>query len=362
MNPKLGKWLFVTALIGAAGCIDGGGGGEAPDATVPPPGPDTGVVDHLTPDARVEVPDPDVPDADPPDAEPSPDATPRCDPPPPTGSRTKYVASTIQVPTNATQTRAFALDIDGDPNDRPDNALGGIFSALSQQALDIQGPIDAAVAAGQLVSLHMLQADNLADATNAAWSVFQGENQQDPDFSGAGSFSIQREAPHDSLLHGRVVGGVFTGGPGKARIKLVVMNVPVILDLIGARISAEVSPTGCSNGKLGGAITQETIVSQVFPALAAGFTASLAADPGCPSACTGTAATLQGLFDTNRDGTITVTEVESTALVRALFAPDVDLLDATGAFNPRQDRVNDSLSLGIGFSCAGASFVAPGKP
>ena len=46
-------------------------------------------------------------------------------------------------------------------------------------------------------------------------------------------------------------------------------------------------------------------------------------------------------------------------LISSLLAPDVDLLDADGKFNPRTDMVNDALSLGIGFTGVGGSFTAP---
>jgi hypothetical protein len=103
------------------------------------------------------------------------------------------------------------------------------------------------------------------------------------------------------------------------------------------------------------------VVSKVYPQVAAGFTAILHADPGCPLHCTGSALTLENLFDTDHDGVISTAEVSASALLQALFAPDVDLLDASGHFNPRQDHVTDSLSLGVGLTCVGASFTAPGE-
>jgi hypothetical protein len=186
--------------------------------------------------------------------------------------------------------------------------------------------------------------------------VFSGLDQPNPDFSGAGSFSIDPSAPLDSVLAGSISQGHFEGGPGTARIELVVLGVPVLLDLIGARISADVSVSGCENAKLGGAITQTQVHSSLFPALATGINSKIAADPGCPADCSPDVQTLLDLFDTDHDVFITVAEIESNSLIQALFAPDVDLLDANGAFNPRVDGVSDSLSIGVGFSCAGATF------
>ena len=42
------------------------------------------------------------------------------------------------------------------------------------------------------------------------------------------------------------------------------------------------------------------------------------------------------------------------------ISSDLDLLDASGKFNPRQDGVKDSLSVGLGFTCVPATFTTPG--
>src|SRR4051794_18711641 len=55
----------------------------------------------------------------------------------PMGSYNHFVNDTITVPQSSAQTTALGLNIDGDDHDRPDNALGGILSALKQQNVDI---------------------------------------------------------------------------------------------------------------------------------------------------------------------------------------------------------------------------------
>jgi hypothetical protein len=74
-----------------------------------------------------------------------------------------------------------------------------------------------------------------------------------------------------------------------------------------------------------------------------------------------TSKTILDLFDDNKDGDITTAEIEMDPLIMALLAPDVDLLDATGKFNPRSDGEKDSLSLGLGFTCGAATFTAAGE-
>ena len=83
------------------------------------------------------------------------------------------------------------------------------------------------------------------------------------------------------------------------------------------------------------------------------------APPCCDEGSTGE--TLVDLFDEepepSGDCTITLDELKNNDLISSLLAPDVDLFDADGNFNPRQDMVKDSLSLGVGFSAVGAVFT-----
>ena len=52
---------------------------------------------------------------------------------------------------------------------------------------------------------------------------------------------------------------------------------------------------------------------------------------------------------------------ENNILPKLAISPDLDLLDASGKFNPRQDGVKDSLSLGLGFTCVPATLTVPGN-
>jgi len=100
-------------------------------------------------------------------------------------------------------------------------------------------------------------------------------------------------------------------------------------------------------------------------------TAASAADV-CPpeaSACdvtgTGSApAAWRTAWQPRPDGAITAAELENNNLIRSLFTPDVDLLDANGTFqeNPaRRDGLKDALSVGVHFTCAPAAFAVPGE-
>jgi hypothetical protein len=65
-------------------------------------------------------------------------------------------------------------------------------------------------------------------------------------------------------------------------------------------------------------------------------------------------------FDDNEDCTVTVEELEANSLISSTIgAPDLDLFDESGNFNPRQDGVKESLSLGVGFSAVAGEFTVP---
>jgi hypothetical protein len=147
-------------------------------------------------------------------------------------------------------------------------------------------------------------------------------------------------------------------------------SMPITLRLIGARMEASVTATGITEGKIGGALTEAELDSNVLPAIVGviGDTVAMNCAGGTPPSCCeqgSTGDTLIGLFDDCSEGSttcdcqVTLEELRNNDLISSLLASDVDLLDATGAFKPRTDNVPDSLSLGIGFTAATAMFPAP---
>ena len=276
--------------------------------------------------------------------------------PPNTGVRYHFVTDTLLVPTTQAQAESFGLNVDGDAQGRPDNLFGNLLTLLvtASPGLELQPAIDQAIDDGQLVTLHLLQAVDPLNASNASWSIFLGQPAQSPpDFDGLDEFTIDPAAPTNSMVSGSIANGRFSGGPGTTRLKLSLLNRPIELNLIGVRLEANVNAQGCTNGKLGGGISVEEFRAGLFPALADGMTVL------AQSGATGAATLLQG-FDADQNGTITALELENHFLVKVAVTPDLDLLDASGVFNPNQDGVKDSLSIGLGFTCASANFTAPG--
>lgn len=297
----------------------------------------------------------------------------------PAGTHSQYVMSEILLPTTATQANMFGLNLDGDPQNRPDNALGSILSTLAGQGnFDIQASLDAQVAEGSIVLLTDIQATDLAMASGVGLRVYLGENPSiapcadandmvcGNHLEGTASFEIDPASPTDALLVGSIIGGRFTGGPGTVtiQISLVEGGAPLTLDLIGARVEiGAVSATGLMSGKLGGAITQADLDNVVLPAMVDIMTTTFEDDcmgtaPACCDAGS-TGETLMDLFDENDDCTVDLTELKNNSLISSLLAPDVDLLDGSGNFAPRSDNVKDSLSLGIAFTGVNGTFTRP---
>lgn len=68
---------------------------------------------------------------------------------------------------------------------------------------------------------------------------------------------------------------------------------------------------------------------------------------------------LLSLYDDNGDGRIDIEDLRASNFIASLLAPDVDLLDAGGAFRPLTDGVRDSLSFAFGFECVRAQISMP---
>jgi hypothetical protein len=289
--------------------------------------------------------------------QPAPTATQTAQAIPNTGTRFHFVTNRLLLPTTRAQAQDFALDLDEDPQRHPDNLFGELLITLMSASpnLELQSTIDQVINSGQVVMLHVMQADDPLNDTSASWSIFQGQKTQAaPSFNGSDQFTLEPAAPTNSMIAGTLTNGHFSGGPGAARAQVALLGLPVEVDLIGVRLEADVSAQGCANGKLGGGIAVEEFRTKLLPALADGLNRIIQADKTVANI-------LLQAFDANQDATITPEELENNFLLKIAISPDLDLLDASGQFNPGQDGVKDSLSVGLGFTCVPATFSAPGE-
>ena len=271
---------------------------------------------------------------------------------PATGMEYTFVTNKLLMPTTQEQTQAFALNVDGDAQQTLDNKFGNLLTLLTSAVknIELQSTLDQAVDSGQLVSLHVVKADDALNDTSVSWSILQGQKTLSaPIFDGSDKFALDSVAPVNLPIVGSLTNGHFTGGPGAAKVQMFLLRQPVDVDLIGLRLEADLSAQGCANGKLGGAVTVEEFRGKVLPPIADGLNLVIKADQ------TAATAILQA-FDSDSNGTIAVQELENNPLLMLAISPDMDLLDASGKFNPGQDGVNDSYSVGFGFTCVPATW------
>ena len=208
--------------------------------------------------------------------------------------------------------------------------------------LQVQSTVDQAVNGGQLVSLQVVKADDLQNDPSVSWSIFEGQRTQSaPKFDGTDQLMLDPSAPASSPIIGSLTNGHFTGGPGTARVQLYLLGQPVEVDLIGVRLEADLSAKGCTNGKLGGALTVDEFRSKLLPAIVVGLNQVIKTDPTV-------AAPLLQTLDTDHNGIISIQELENNPVLMVVGSPDLDLLDASGKFNPGQDGVKDSVFDGLG--------------
>jgi hypothetical protein len=276
---------------------------------------------------------------------------------PDNGVEYHFVTNALQIPTTQEQAQAFALNVDGDPQGKPDNTFGGLFTLLTSAVpgTEMQSTLDQAITSGQLVTLHEVKADDPLNDPSVSWTIFQGQKTSSPPaFDGSDEFTLDPAATTNLPIVGSLTNGHFTGGPGTAHIQMFFMGQLVDVNLIGVHLEADVTAQGCVNGKLGGGVTDEEFQSKLLPAIAGGLNLLITSNKAGAS-------TLLQTFDSDKSGTITAQEIENNRLLMLMISPDLDLLDASRKFNPNQDGVKDSYSLGLGFTCVPAIFTVPGN-
>ena len=275
---------------------------------------------------------------------------------PVTGVEYQYVTNSLQLPATREQTQAYALNIDGDSKQSTENKFGELLSLLVSAApgLELQSTLDQAINLGQLVTLHMVKADDFLNDPSVSWFIYLGQPSDAPSFDNSDEFTLDSKTPLDSPIIGSITNGHFAGGPGSVRVRMFILGQLVEVDLIGVRLDADVNQNGCVNGKLGGGVTVDEFRTKLLPAIAVGLNQIIKDNNN-------TAPILLKTFDSDNDKTITTQELENNPMLMIAISPDLDLLDSTGAFNPGQDGEKESYSIGLGFTCVPASFIVAGE-
>jgi hypothetical protein len=285
----------------------------------------------------------------------------------PACTNARYVVSKLTIPTNRDMLRTYACDLDD--NGSYDNALASSFILLKNQMIDLQQAANAAANAGSMIVLLQVFAESLKNAAagragaQAFLGAWAGGGAFDAAraYSGQGSFSIAPGSPSDAKLGGVVEDGYGTFGPGAYALQLPLLDgaPPLRLDLVGGRITGDLSAAGVMNGRLCGAVAESQIESRIVPDITsilnerlklggetamficAVFDTDMNCTPGqLPAACMDFSPSAPPPA-----GCVSLTEVRTSNIIMSNLEPDVTL----GGVR--------ALSLGVGFTAVPAQFT-----
>ncbi len=304
---------------------------------------------------------------------------PPCPSPPvevdPAGLRSGWVVDQVHLPVNANEAQELGLDLDCDPQGYPDNAMGQVVSIIAgYETTDLNATLAEMIADGRLLHLLSIQATSLDSAEGVGVELLHGLDEDgDPsdNFLGDETFAVDTARGRGDLA-GRIVEGelIARGGQLPVGVTMPGLEEVVVLPVEAGRVEATITGDRIE-GRIGGGIPAAAIDTVLLPFIHLGLERAIQRDcagtttgaPPCNCAADSFGETLLGVFDewpdrpgTESDGdcVLEVYELRENALTQGLLSPDVDLFDADGDFNPRADGVEDSLSLGIGFTAVPA--------
>jgi hypothetical protein len=294
-------------------------------------------------------------------------------------NKAQYAINALQLPTN---NKEHAKDLNGD--NRPDNQLGAIIGVLLSYFPDLSGTVNKTIADGTLVML----ADALStDATFqsdpcSASNIYLGQKKMNPDFTGSGTFAVDTSVP-PGAFKGSITAGTFrSNNPVTATVPatyslsltLIPGAPPLSLQLTGAYAQYTRDASGAlMAGQINGAIRNDTVQTQIIPAVAVLLSGQIAMDPtgsgsmtilsifdtggaADPACAAGTCKNADGTCAVKGDNKIDVCEVATNPVIVNVLAPDVQLFNGTTYAPSKDNKVKDSLSLGLGFTAVKASF------
>lgn len=252
---------------------------------------------------------------------------------------------------------AWDLDYDG----IADNRLGRFLAAIPGH----QAAADVAVATGRAIQLFGFS-ESVPLTTQRAVSLYvlPGVDSDVPanpgdDFSGSEEFVLVRGA-QDTFAIGDIAAGRFSGSAERVtmRLPLTQHGGVVALPIVRFGVGGTLAERTITQGMVGGAVHRDDIETVLLPALHDSFVASVAADciglvcePGSAGEY------ILATYDADGDGAISYDEVADNSDIQRALAPDLDVYDSDGNFNPNGDGVLDSVSLGFHFTAVSARAV-----
>jgi len=282
------------------------------------------------------------------------------------GTMHHYVISHEALPQTTTEARNSALDLNGD--NMVDNQFGMVIATFAGQGIPTQTAVDTAFSHGTTILLASLETTDFATATAAGFMTYAGANPNPPactgssdtvcghHLTGTATFDIATGATIDPLLVGNFAGGTLTTPVGDSTMPLPLSfgGSAFTVNMIGARVQVTAASATGFTAILAGGIPQTQIDGVVYPALQAGFMAAVTANctqlanpPSCGCTASSQGASAIQLFDANHDCAISLAEIQSNALVTALFATDLTI------------NGMKAMSVGVTVTAVGATFTQP---
>jgi hypothetical protein len=169
-----------------------------------------------------------------------------------------------------------------------------------------------------------------------------------------GTFDVTPGASSDVLFGVLNQGALRTGfDGGQLPLQMAILGAPVMLHLQSARVAlTDVTATHIGSGVLAGGITTAERDTVVYPAMVASFAAVVTRDcasptapPACGCAAQSSGASVVALFDADHDCQVSLSEVQTSTFLQALFTPDVTVSGVP------------LLSFGVKISANAATFA-----
>jgi hypothetical protein len=310
------------------------------------------------------------------------------------GNTAKFVTDSLTVPG---QPADYAYDLVG--SGRKLNQLGVIMSALATNGLKPQDGVTMAIQSGQVVLLLSEKSADTSDQADpcAQATVQNGVSVKTPPTANA-MYTVDTTQTGGTFA-GPIAMGTFDSSPPATtktpvtvslQLPLVPGSEPLKLTVIGAHVKFTNVGGKIMSGQINGAIKATDIKSTVIPKVADLLESKLAADKanpsstdmsilslfdtggsagtqqsGCPMACSGVcqnpmnADTRACACAVSGDGIVDLCEVATNSIIQSVLAPDVQMFDSSGNYNPNPNPTptsKDSLSLGLAFTAIPAMF------
>jgi len=244
-------------------------------------------------------------------------------PPTPGGEVYTYAIDHLSIPTNNTEARQLAFDVDGDGV--VDNQLGQVFGTAFGMGFDVQTPTQGDIDSGAIGLLASLQTRDFVTANDAGFTILFGDRQPDS------SYTLAVDSPAYTPLVGNATQATFSLGPGEldVRIAFVEPSLVVTLPIEHAFVQLGSVSDASMIGAVGGAVPRPALDTVLLPSVAVAFEDIVERDCGKPNSekcgCVpySVGALVIDQFDTTPDCHITLDDIKYNDVVTALLGPDL---------------------------------------